>query len=325
MAIFAVLLVLTQLKKRVYVHGTVEVSAVHFTLGGSVPNFLALNQTDADLRSLAVSSFREIRAPYSLLLSEDDDTLDANVNTLSILPEENDPLAKATFGNVQTGEIELVAGNQVHLSAPTAFTQACFLTVTEVNTALPLVNSEELVTLRPKNALASYPAGQTDERLQLVEHGQPIFEVEPLLGTLDLRLLFAGDFELSEDDVVPVTGLEFAEERNGIVRSTVLGGSIAVEETGNTVELSKNRKLAFDAADAFDITELRVQGGNITLVFEGYTESMRIGQAGDGYVPSLLEYLYENNFMVMLFNSYMVVITFMIAISDKWKASRKND
>ena len=102
----------------------------------------------------------------------------------------------------------------------------------------------------------------------------------------------------------------------------MLGGSLQIEETGKTVELSKNRAIAFDADDRFDITELSIENGTITLIFEGHTSSMRIGQAGTGYIPSILEYLYENNFLVMLFNSYMVVLTFMIAISDKWKASK---
>ncbi len=321
--IFAVLLVMTQIKKEVHVEVEVETTQLHFTLENGLSNFLAINRTGAEMGKITLASFSQVAIPSEKILDPEYQPLDSSAKTLSFQPEENDIAGKLVFTKVNPAGIELFPGNQVNITAIGNEHNQIRLNLDNYAHDIRFIPQSDTFPVKLKMALGSVGNRSFDDKIHVVNG--PEILATPMEQAISMRFSFDASFQLLEEEVVSVSHVGFASTDTEVWRSGILKGLVTVDETGKKIKLTRNKKLAFAREDKFDITELMIFHDKIKVVMEGNTSAMAVGQSGLRYIPSLLEYLYKNNFLIILFNSYMVIITFFITISEKNKASLKKE
>lgn len=320
--IAAVVLVLSQIKKKVHVIAEVEAAQVAFELTGTVDNFLGINNTVQADYALRISSYEQARFPYQQLRSSSGELLAEAPGELLLELEEGDPTAAILMDEVAIGSISLRASHRVVMVTGGTQDNSMRIDLARYGQPISFTNLSDTLLLKPKRSLASWGDALQDwenEPLLLQMAYASTLTAHPLDSSISLRLRFDDAQYLAEDDIVRVDHLAFTENKGGQLHSSILKGKITIDETEKTIEFGKNKSLSFALSDEFDITELTLYNDRIRLVFEGETDAMLLGFARDRYIPSVLEYLYHNNFLIILFNSYLVVLTFFISIYNTYR------
>lgn len=317
-----VIIVLSQIKKTVHVTVAVEASHAAFGLEGSVENFLSINNKAAADYALRLSSYGRAGFQVNQVQSAAGDVLAAGPQELVLIPEEGDPTASLGLQGVAIGKIALAPGHRLEINSLPDEPARMRLNLVDYGEAISLVNMSDSIRLSPKRSLLAADESEAEDMHLLMAPGSPI-TVQPLDNSLSISLRFETAQTLAEDDVMTISQLSFTENKAGVLHSAILGGKVSILETGTTIDFGKNKSLSFAPGDRFDVTELDLSGERIRMVFEGETSNMRLGYAGRRYIPSMLEYLYKNNFLIVLFNSYMVVISLIASLLGGWRKDKE--
>ena len=320
-----VLLVLSQIKKSVRVAVEMEASHFSFEMMNHAPNFLSVHNTYSRAYTLKVASFRSATLPYSRIESLDGEVLDSVGGIADLIPEDLDPTATFQVDKVAVSELALHPGNRIECFALKNESNRFRLDIIDFSDVVQIITQENYLTLKPKRSFILVGDEEFDEPLYASFDRNSIIEAKPLDSVISLRFQFASEESLTEDNVLSVRGLDFTEDRAGNIHSAVMGGKIHVAETDKTLDFGKNKTVIFDPEDVFEVTELTIYGDHVKVVFEGETSMLQVGHAGNSMVPSWLEYLYTNNFLMVIFNSYMVLLTFFISIRKTNLTTKKQE
>lgn len=317
-----VIIVLSQIKKTVHVTVEVEASHAAFTLEGSVENFLSINNRAAAGYGIRLASYQQALVPGAQVLRPEDSMLAPATDTLRFIPEDGDPTASLRLEGVAIGKISLRPGHRLELNALSEESGRMRFHLVDFGDPISLSSLQDTVSLRPKRSLLA-PEETEAEDMEVLLPAFSAISITPLDKSLQVSLHFAEAASLTEDDVMTISHLSFTENKGGVLHSAILSGKVSILETGKEVAFGKNKTLRFAPGDRFDVTDLSLSGERVRMVFEGETSQMQLGYAGRRYIPSLLEYLYHNNFLLILFNSYMVVISLILSFLGSIKKDRE--
>ena len=114
-------------------------------------------------------------------------------------------------------------------------------------------------------------------------------------------------------DNIGITALSFARERAsgpGAIEfeSTIMSGEITFPETRKEIILGRGDHLEIGDATEARVINLSIEGG-ITVAFEGKASVISLVQAGkrSDLRPTILEYLYHNQFLAFLWSALGIV------------------
>jgi hypothetical protein len=311
------LITLFFVKKVVYIILELEVSKVSFMLNKDVESFLSITSNQrCTFKTISVDQFS--KAYYIQKKLSANTTNDGNlIDSISILPANDDVISQLMLTNANINNINI--RRKTHLSMEAINKPSSLkLSFTDYHEQITILraNSKKAIHIESNDYKLSNgecPAGGCDlnsNRITLV----------PKDGVLNIWLHPDSVFSLEEDDVLSVTNLclmtdverdnSYSDSSNA--RSTILSGTLRIPVLEKEIKLAKRTKVLFSPSDNFYITGLQVSGKSIKLTIEGYTNNIQVGPFGNRHIPSVLEYLYKNNYLIMIFNSFMVVITFLL-------------
>lgn len=301
------LFLLASIKKKVFITGQLEVSHIEMKLDEIVPNFLSINTSSTPLKQLRICTFNSINIPLD----------SANI---SILPIDNDNTSNVIIKGACLNELDLRSGNRLTVSIlgkgnKMRLSGNNFTTVLQLSPMSDTVSFDLKESfVKGKKVLENISLQFESDRFTNAITSKPLNNEFEIVYQSDTLLYF------EEPNTFLVKKLRFENPDKSIRGSTIIDGSIHIEGINSTIQLSKNKKVHFPAHETFEITHFLIKDGVIKINFEGYTEEMVIGHYGNSYVPSILEYLYKNNYLLVLFNSFMTIITFLLFIKRESKS-----
>ena len=322
--ILIVLIVLTQIKKTVPVSGTLKLSHVGFKLQNDVPNFLGVSNTSNGIQKLNISAFSEAILPYQALETLNGEPLDSLPGELEIIPD--DPYTSSLrMEKVNLGNIELNSGYMLTINSLKEYKNSVQLAFTEYSKPIEVLGEADYMKLDMRSAYGVYGPyeDEIEGELYLALEGSEIMSVTPAEGIISLNMEFNENESLVEEDVLMVNNLRVMHADGQKIRSGIIEGDIYIGEANKHIHFGKNKTVLFDTTDVFEITELVVSGDHIKITFDGETDFLSIGHSGNNFIPHLLKYLSNNNFLMIVFNSYMIILTFFISLRKSNKDSLK--
>jgi len=325
--IISAVLVLSLIKKKVHVCAEIEASAVSFEVLGQVDNFLGINNNSQSKYNLKVFSFDKAEIPYSNFGNDDASITDDKEGEI-ILISNDDESASLSLNDASIGMISLQNGNRVNIKAIKSEANRVRIDLQDYNKEIEFISREPMFTLKPRKCSFTFAKSDSifeSENLLVTSVQNKAITATPKDNSLSLRIEFEKNSMLEENDVIPIKNLRFYDMSEAGMHSYILSGTLNIIETDKQVSFGKNKTILFNALDKFDITDLVLYGDRVKITFEGETRQMVVGFAENSYVPSLLEYLYKNNFLIILFNSYLIVLTFFISLFKTNKESKAEE
>jgi len=321
LVLLGTLLILTFIKKKVHVTGTLELSRVSFAVQNNVPNFLGVNNTETGLKKLYASAFSKAVLPYQQLETTFGEVLDSMAGELIVFPED-DYTASLRLELVNIGDIGLSSGDKIHINALKDYDNRIKLDFESYSSQIELFGESNFMSVKLRDAYGTYLSDkETDKELYLNLEGSEIISITPTAKAMCLTMEFKENENLQEEDVLVTKAFQTMYSDGKKMRSGVLNGSIHIEETNKSVSFGRNKTVLFDSTAVIEITDLAVYGDKIKVVFETYTDELTIGDTPNHYIPHMLEYLSNNNFLVIIFNSYMALLALFISLRKGNKSS----
>ena len=318
LVIVIALVVLSQIPIKVHLSVELESTYLEGELQNDVPSFLAVGNNQVSGNGIKVRPFASATLPYETLYDDEEQLLDSVPGKLTVTPD--DYTSGLILNGINLKELELEVGNFIEIDAIKTDADRVKLQIHNYQRSLELMNSVQSYPVRFQRAYTTIADAPWEDPLVLHNFNPEIIEVEPSEAEIGLRFSMDTNQTLAEDDVIEISKLSFMQVSGEKTRSTLLNAKITIEETGKVINLGKNKTVMFQPEDVWQVTELTVSGNKVALVFDGETDGYTLGNNARSYVPSMLEYIYTNNFLIILFNSFLVIITFFISISKENKA-----
>ena len=287
-----VLLILNNIKKKVFITIDLEVLNAKMKINEDVLNFFSL-QDSREYSEILVSAPHRFNVP-----SMNSDA--------TMLPDTIDVLGRSKFKGIAPGRIDLKKNSSVTITA-----------VDNKNVSLLIEGQKSSFIFSPVDSISKFTFDEgkrndieVDDDIQYpLKESVQVFSKN---SVINIRLIAKDSLSLTEESIFSVTPVGFTRYVGNKKQPGILGGKMHIEETGKDIILYKNEFLSFGGNHHLTVTSLLVQNGKIKLHMEGFTDNVTIGVYGNKYIPSLLEYFSKNNQLVLLFNSFMVVITFIL-------------
>lgn len=317
------LLVLSISKKSVYIFGEVEVSQFGFQLEEKegIENSLSLNNYDYDISECKVSGFEKARFRKLSLYHEG---LDSNFLFSDTIVFQNleDEKSSITLKNALPNELYLPKKSSIIIKQEAYESSRFWLKLFDYKQIQSFsYESLDESELKLKNATCPLPEEFEGVDLLLAPSKLSTFLIEPRDNSIELRFKKSKDTKIIERRPFRVSGLNFHEELDNRPYSTVIKGKITIDEMDKQIEFGKNKLIRFKDQAEFTITDLEISSHDVKVSFEGEISEMQIGFSGNRYIPSWLQYLYSNNYLIIVFNSYMVIISLFISLYKTFSKS----
>ena len=279
-------LFLALIKKRLFVLVDVEVSKIAFKLKEDVPNFLSIEDNVSGVKRIIISSFNFAAFKSDTIYSS------------------NEPSNQIVFNTPNIANLNLNMGTSAELSV---------FSPNRLKVYLANYNRDFFIVPLNDSSILS-----TD----LLNEVDSIHYTTTFISPLDnkIEVYFEADTTLCivEGDVFNINNVKFL--RGEKQQSSILSGNVYIEDLNKSIKLSKNCKLRMNTKEEFTITSLTICGATIHITMEGYTDELYIGNYNRNHAPSMLEYLYNNNQIIILFSSFMAFLNFYLFLLSQYKA-----
>jgi hypothetical protein len=276
-------------KKRVFVIINVEVAKVTFQLKEDISNFLSIEDKVIGINKINISSF------YYAIINSD------------TIYSSNEPSNQIVFNTPNIANLNLNTGTTAELSILSPY-----------RLKLYLANFKRDFSIIPRNDSSFFSSDILKEADSVYTYNSTV--IYPLDDRIEIDFEADTSVFIEEGDVFNINNLKFT--RGEKQQSSILSGNVYIEDLSKSIELSKNCKLVLNSNEEFTITSLTIYGSIIHLTMEGYTDELYIGNYNRNNAPSILEYLYNNNYLIILFNSFMAILNFYLFLLSQYKARK---
>lgn len=287
--IIVTILLLALVKKRLFIVIDVKVSKIAFQLKEDIPNFFSLEDKVSGLKKINISSFT-----FAAIQS---DTIYSS----------NDPTNQIVFNTPNVANLNLNMGTTAELSV---------LSPTRLKVYLANYNKEFSIVPQKDSSILS-----TDMLKEVGFIHYTTTVISPLDNKIQIDFEADTSLYIEEGDVFNINNVKFL--RGEKLQSSILSGNVYIEDLNKTIELTKNCKLRLNTNEEFTITSLTISGPTIYVTMEGYTDELFIGNYNRNHAPSMLEYLYNNNYIIILFSSFMAILNFYLFLLSQYKARKE--
>ncbi|WP_139142033.1 hypothetical protein [Alteromonas lipolytica] len=283
--------ILTLFNKKSDVLISLQVEALSFKTQNDLINLFALSRT-IDKTSVFVQHFSSFEAHHWT----DEGGLEVNNTTSSDISD------RLILKNVYVDELDIPKGVSITLSS----------TDSEIEqVSVHFQDTESNFNFHPIGNDSSYNFNDLG-REKINEDGK--FTVKPSDGKLNLSFRFESEAGLMESEIIKIDHLVVNKMINPTLQPSIKSGKIEILSTGEELSIHKNARLYFQEKDIFLITDLFVKNGLINVVLEGSTSSIYYGSNRSNIIPNYLYFFAKNNFVLIIFNTVFVLITFMMAL-----------
>jgi len=319
--IFIALLTLYFVNIPMYLSGSISSSEVKFVSQNRVNNILDL--TSRSFEYIEISSFQNIESGFESINVGDEAIVNDGSKTLVIRSEDVSDFVVFKEGYSLNG-FDVGPNTIVGISVDKYKDNSVL--VLSMDGDIPpvtLVGNSTSSSLLVSGSIVEFSGQSVDGTMSNVEldmemSSSDMVTIYPDSGKLEVRLPVAGGVDLREEGVLPVSRLGFFNERDEYSfskkLSSILSGSLYISETGKNIDIGLKQPIVLGESDLFDIRGLEVSDSKVNVLFEGEATKLLVGFGGHNKLPSALEYLMKNQTLILLINSYILVITFFLAV-----------
>jgi len=312
-----ILLILNILKIDVNISGRIEASSVSFKLENGVTSFLS-GGVGNRFKEIGITSFSQGSVYYDS--ANENEILRNKSGHLIIKPD--DITSLITFKSISLINLDLNPGSNINMTVAVKEPLKGSLRITNQDRGIVLAPLKKNINMFISDAILMDGTRKLstfeNKNVDLSVDTNKLIKFLPRNDDIKIHFAFENKTEYIETDLIIVKNLGFIhEDEENLIRSSVLGGEIYIEETNKKLKLIGNRFLQFDKNDVFEISSLKISDGKIIIQFDGKAKHLLIGSGEDKYLPSILQYMGTNQFYVTLLNSYLIIITFFIAVTKK--------
>lgn len=327
--LLAVLYLLSIWTKPGYVVAEVNASEVRFKLDTAVHNLMQLNRRLGQAQSISVGRFAFITLGEGVVAAEEEPE-NGTLGVWQIQPEEEDVSTHTTvFSDLLPDFETLPKDTEIRMAVRERRLGGYELRMelTNLHEGIFLTPQHDTVHIKPKRAQVHAPKeGVTfEEEVYINTTHQLPWQLIPQEGQLVLTFTFDGQPVLQEEDVMFVSGLKFNTILPDRERSSILSGTLRIEESDTEVDLGRNSWMHLGQDDTWEITSLALSRDAFHLFFEGQTNQLELSYSKRNYLPTVLEWLVNNNYLLLLFNSYMIVIGIYLSVTDRYRDEKKKE
>lgn len=270
---------------------TLQVGTLSFETRNDLNNFFALSRT-IDKNTVYVQQFSGFEIRNSSIGGE----LRADNKTSTDIAD------RLTLRNVSVNELNIPEGAIIKLSSYDSEVE---------QVSIQFQNIESSFHFHPTIKEASYRFNYFGEE-KIPEGGEIV--VKPSDEKLDMSFRFESKSGLMESEIIKIDHLNINQMINETLHSSIKSGIIEVLNIGEKLSIHKNSRLYFEPTDIFYITDLFIKNGSINVVLEGSTSSIEYGSNRSNIIPNYLYFFAKNNFILIIFNTIFVLITFMLTL-----------
>ena len=282
---------LSLFNKRSDVLITLQVGTLSFETRNDLNNLFALSRT-IDKHTVYVQQFSAFEARNSSIGGKP--PADNEIST--------DVADRLILRNVSVNELNISEGASIKLSSLDSEVE---------QVSIQFKNIESSFHFHPINNDASYRFNNLNEN-KIPEGGEII--VKPSEGKFNMSFRFETELGLMESEIIKIDHLKINQMINETLQSSIKSGTIEVVSIGEKLRIHKNSRLYFQENDIFYITDLFITNGAINVVLEGSTSSIEYGSGRSNLIPNYLYFFAKNNFVLIIFNTIFVLITFMLTL-----------
>ncbi|AWB57848.1 hypothetical protein [Colwellia sp. Arc7-D] len=282
---------LSLFNKRSDVLITLQVETLSFETRNDLNNLFALSRT-IDKNDVYVQNFSVFEARKSSIGGES--AADNKIST--------DIGDRLSLRNVSVNELNIPEGAIIKLSS--------FESEVE-QVSIQFQNIESSFDFHPINNDSSYRFNTFKEK-KIPEGGAII--VKPSDEKFNMSFRFEDASGLMESEIIKIDHLNINQLINETLQPSIKSGIIEVLSIGEKINIHKNSRLYFQASDIFYITDLFIKNGSINVVLEGHTSSIEYGSNRTNIIPNYLYFFAKNNFILIIFNTIFVLITFTLTL-----------
>lgn len=291
-----------------------EVNACEFALSRPLDNFLNLNFAN-HLGKIRLSEFSFLALKSDSVAIDEFINIEEEALPYMVSPIQSDPTASISLNNINVGNLNFQEGEGIYVDRVQEDSNQILLRLSNFGNDIQLIPISELANVKLRNCEVQFSDSVVQSRtLKARIDGQNEMVISPLNNSLTIRVDLPAGLLLSEDYPINISQISFLEHRpNRQRKSSVLSGNLRIEETNESYQLRKNVGLNVIPTD-LQINSFEISGKKIKLELVGQVEKITIGDSERNILPTWLEYLNSNNYLLVLLNSYLVIITFVITI-----------
>ena len=270
---------------------TLQVGTLSFETRNSLNNLFALGRT-VEKNAVYIQQFSSFGVYDSSVRGE----------PLVVNETSTDIADRLTLKDVSINELNIPAGAFIKLSALDSEVE---------QVSIQFQNIESSFHFHPINNDASYKFNYFSEN-KIPEGGQIM--VKPSDKKFNMSFRFEAESGLMESEIIQIDHLNINQMINDTLQPSIKSGVIHVVNIGEKLIIHKNSRLYFQPSDIFYITDLFIKNGTINVVLEGNTTSIEYGSNRTNIIPNYLYFFAKNNFVLIIFNTIFVLITFMLTM-----------
>ncbi len=143
---------------------------------------------------------------------------------------------------------------------------------------------------------------------------EKMLSVTPLENSIKLHIHLNENHILEEEEIIRAKNIVFQKNINNELYSSIKSGEISLLDINKEFTLTQNSSINLPEGVEFQIMNLKMKDGLISITLEGYTNKLLYGLNKTNIAPSLLFYLTNNNFLLTIANTFLILITFSISL-----------
>lgn len=318
--IFLFIIGLYFIRVPIQINARVQATELSFTVVNKTENFLGA-AVQTSFKQLEIRNFERLESLYEELATAGKQLSTGHGSVIATSEYAN--ASVMLHGIVSLNDLDLSPGTRVNLKVHRDGKSTVLdISLSGLQSPVTLNNATHWTRLSTvsgilatKEAKQSHELDTTEIEFALPEHG--IISVYPDEGTLTLSLYLPENTRLYEEDVISIKGIDFVRRReanNNSGLSSVIEGRIDMRDTERSLIIGRKQKLGFASGDVFEVRDLNIENTSINIIFEGNPKELYVGFSSDNKMPSTLEYLMKNQTLLLLINSYVLVITFFMTL-----------
>ncbi|WP_046755666.1 hypothetical protein [Kordia jejudonensis] len=149
---------------------------------------------------------------------------------------------------------------------------------------------------------------------EVINTFDPIVAVTPSEKMLKMFVSMHKKTPLEEEEVIAANNILFQKNINGKSYSSIKSGTISLLDISKKYPITQNSSIALTPDTELQVMNLKIKDGKIFITLEGFTSKLYYGLNRKNIAPSLLFYLSNNNFLLTLINTFLIILTFIISI-----------
>lgn len=269
-----------------------EVSEISFTTLEPLENFFSFENSFEKIKRISVQS-------YDSLFYYSEGYRDKKASIIS-----SDITDKITFYNTGINSIPINKNSSISIRSNKYDLKKYIIQITGNKASIEFKSNNDTLNLKVNNEPVQKVLNSSDN----------IAVITPSQKMLKMFITVNETSSLEEEEVIKSNNITFQKNINGKSYSSIKSGKIELVDIGKVYPLTQNSLVNFNPNTELNIMELNIKNGKIHIILEGFTNKILYGLNRKNIAPNLLFYLINNNFLLTLINTFLVILTFFISI-----------